>query len=136
MSLTPKQATGARRVTIQPGGAALIQERIYFQQGGRHLAQDDVRDAVLIVAPADDLDAVSVFGFRSQDAVAGLQTGAGWDVDGVGFNFTYTIPPDTFPDRGRRYKVEFILTVLGNTPDVSSHELRSTYSITGGSGLW
>jgi len=137
MSLAPREASGARKITVQPGGAHLIQERIYFAQEGRYLQPDDVREAIMLVAATDSVDEVAVHGFRSQDSVlAGLQTGSGWDVDGKGFNFTFTIPPDTIPDRGRRYRIDFVLTVLGNTPDVTTHEIRSTYSLTGGSGLW
>lgn len=134
--MTGKNAKGARRVSVQPGGAHLIQERIYFPQESRWLQVDDVRDAVLLISPVDDKGEIEVMGFRSQDAVSGLQTGNGWDLDNLGFNFTYTIPPDSFPDRGRKYTAEFVITVLGNTPEVASHEIRSTYSILSRSGVW
>lgn len=136
MTLNRKAARRASQVSVAPGGALQVLERIWFDQESRYLVPDDVRDAVMLVAPVDGLDPTETHGFRSQDAVRpGLELGSGWDMDAIGFNFGFMIPPDIFPDRGRRYRVEFVLTVLGNTPGVATHELRSGYDVVAGSGL-
>lgn len=90
----------------------------------------------MLVAPVSDWSDERVFGFRPQDTITpGLRLTPEWDVDDVGYNFDYTIPPDVLEDWGWVYMVTFMMRVLGPTQDIGEYEIRREYEIQAGSGI-
>ena len=57
--------------------------------------------------------------FKGSAIFDSLQTSDAWDVDDDGYNFRDVVPGTAFPESGRRYQIEYVITlVTGETVPV------------------
>lgn len=86
---------------------------------GNWLKQADVSTLTYLVQDiTDEDDITTVIDSTSITISAALGdtptiNPAKWPVDGVGYNFSHSIPAASFPTRGNRYRVVYTLTLAG-----------------------
>ena len=91
---------------------------------GNWLKQADISTLSYVVQDITDETAITtVIASTSLTVIAVVSdtittNTARWTADGVGYNFSHSIPAASFPTRGNRYRIVYTLTLTGGNASV------------------